>query len=132
MIEAVVFDLDGVLLDSEELWDRSRREVAAAEGGTWNDDATGAMQGMSSPEWSDYMHDVLGVDVEPGRIVDLVVERLLLRYQSDLPLLPGAREAVARLGERWTLGLASSANRVVIDEVLTLAGLMEFFAVTVS
>jgi beta-phosphoglucomutase-like phosphatase (HAD superfamily) len=61
VIEAVVFDLDGVLLDTEELWDEARREIAEERGGRWPEDAQRAMMGMSSPEWSRYMHDVIGV-----------------------------------------------------------------------
>jgi HAD superfamily hydrolase (TIGR01509 family) len=130
--DAVVFDLDGVLLDSEPLWDAARREVTSENGGRWVDDATTAMQGMSSPEWARYLHDVLGVQLAPERIIDLVVGRLLDRYQNGLPLLPGAVEAVRRIGSRWPLGLASSANRVVLDTVLRLAGVQDAFSVTVS
>ena len=132
MTEAVVFDLDGVLLDSEGRWDAARREVAAAHGGHWTDEATTAMQGMSSPEWARYLHDDLEVQLEPDRIVDLVVDRLLDQYRRSLPLLPGAVDAVRRIGARWPLGLASSSSRVVLDEVLVLAGMQGAFSVTVS
>lgn len=127
-----MFDLDGVLLDSELLWDAARRQVVDEHGGRWIPEATAAMQGMSSVEWSAYLRDQLGVDLDRERIVDLVVGGLLDRYRQDLPLLPGAREAVARIGQRWPLGLASSANRPVIEEFLTLSGLAGAFAVTVS
>ena len=131
VIRAVVFDLDGVLLESEPLWDDARHQVVTEEGGQWSAHATSAMQGMSSPEWSAYMHDKLAVQLDTGRIVDLVVDKLLARYQRGLPLVAGAVEAVRRLAGRWPLGLASSADRVVIDRVLALAGLGGFFAVTV-
>ena len=121
MIRAVVFDLDGVLLDSEGLWDEARREVAARNSGRWDADATAAMQGMSSPEWSRYMRAELAVDLPEGRIVDLVVEDLLARYGRGLPLVPGAVATAERVARRWPLGLASSANRVVIDRVLDTA-----------
>lgn len=132
MIGAVVFDLDGVLLDSEQMWDRSRRDVVAEHGGSWTEEATAAMQGMSSKEWAAYIRQHLGVDRPEEQIVDSVVGRLLESYHHDLPLLPGAREAVARMAARWPLAIASSSNRIVIDEVLTLAGLLTFFDVTVS
>jgi HAD superfamily hydrolase (TIGR01509 family) len=132
MIEAVIFDLDGVLVESEQLWDAARRELVTATGGAWRPEATGAMQGMSSTEWSAYLHDALGVPMDPGRISDEVVARLLARYRADLPLLPGAVDAVERLGARWPLGLASSSNRPVIDAVLDVAGLASWFAATVS
>jgi HAD superfamily hydrolase (TIGR01509 family) len=132
MIESVLFDLDGVLLDSERLWDGARREVANEHGGRWSPEATSAMQGMSSVEWSAYLRDQLGVELREERIVELVVDALLDRYRQHLPLLPGAREAVARIGHRWPLALASSANRRVINEFLTLSGLTDAFQVTVS
>ncbi len=132
VIRAVVFDLDGVLLDSEGVWDEVRRQVVDQHGGRWREGATTDMQGMSSIEWSAYLHDELGVDLEVGRIVELVVQLVLERYRRALPLLPGAREAVIRLGSRWPLGLASSANRPVIDAVLAISELTPAFGVTVS
>lgn len=128
----MVFDLDGVLIDSEPLWDQARRQVAAEHHGRWRDDATVAMQGMSSVEWAGYMNRTLGVDLPPGRISGLVVADLLGRYRKGLPLIPGAVETVRRLARRWPLGLASSANREIIEAVLDLAGLRDAFAVTVS
>jgi HAD superfamily hydrolase (TIGR01509 family) len=131
-IAAVVFDLDGVLVDSESVWDAARREVVARCGGRWRADATRAMMGMSSPEWNCYMHDQLGVPLEPEEINELVVAALLDQYRHGLPLLPGAVATVRRLADRWPLGLASSANRPVIDVVLERAGITDCFAVTVS
>jgi HAD superfamily hydrolase (TIGR01509 family) len=90
------------------------------------------MQGMSSPEWSNYMRDSLGVDLSQEQIVDLVVQNLLEHYGQHLPLLPGAAEVVQRIGGRWPLALASSANRQVIDRVLAISGLKDLFQVTVS
>lgn len=132
MIRAVVFDLDGVLLDSEQVWDEVRRDVVARHGGRWRDGATAAMQGMSSPEWAAFLHDDLGVDLSPEAIVEAVVTGLLSRYEHGLPTLPGALDAVRWLGRRWPLALASSANRVVIDAVLEESQLAACFAVTVS
>lgn len=131
-VAAVVFDLDGVLVDSEHLWDRARRELVAERGGSWRDDATRTMMGMSSLEWSRYMHDELQVDLEPEEISAAVVDRLERLYREQLPLLPGAREAVKRLASNRPLGLASSANRKIIDLVLELAELGESFVATVS
>lgn len=132
MIRAVVFDLDGVLIESERLWDKARREVVARHGGHWLEDATLAMQGMSAPEWSAYMSENLGLDLGRDELNRLVVQGLLERYERRLPLIPGAVETVRRIGRRWPLGLASSADRVVIVEVLRLAGLADAFRVTVS
>jgi HAD superfamily hydrolase (TIGR01509 family) len=124
--------MDGVLVDSEQLWDEARREVVEQAGGRWRQGATEAMQGMSSMEWSAYLHDELGVDESPDTISEQVVGRLLAHYQAHLPLLPGAVEAVRRMAERWPLGLASSANRPVIDAVLDMADIRRYIRVTVS
>ncbi len=131
-IGAVVFDLDGVLVDSESVWDSARREVVAASGGQWRPEATRAMMGMSSPEWSRYLHDELGVPLAPQEINEQVVKAVLARYRRELPLLPGAVTAVRRLARRWPLGLASSANRPVIDAVLEAADMADSFAATLS
>jgi HAD superfamily hydrolase (TIGR01509 family) len=131
-IDAVVFDLDGVLIDSEEAWNEARREFTLERGGRWTERAQGDMMGMSSTEWSRYLHDELGVGLAPAQISDAVVERLERRYREHLPLIDGAVEAVERLAERWPLALASSANRPVIDLVLERADLARFFRATVS
>ncbi|MFL5841729.1 MAG: HAD family hydrolase [Thermoleophilaceae bacterium] len=132
MIAAVVFDLDGVIIDSEAVWNDARRELVVERGGTWRDDSQRAMMGMSSTEWSAYMHEELGVDMDPREISAAVVSRLEDLYRERVPLIPGAREAVIRTAERWPLGLASSANRVIIELVLELTELGRYFGATVS
>jgi HAD superfamily hydrolase (TIGR01509 family) len=132
VIEAVVFDLDGVLLDSEEIWDRAREELARERGGRWHDRAQRDMMGMSSTEWSRYMADVIGLPEPPEEINREVVRRLTELYREELPAIPGAREAVERLAARWPLGLASSSNRELIDLALGLLGVKDLFTATVS
>ena len=132
MIEAVVFDLDGVLIDSEHVWDEARRELAAERERPWPETATRDMMGMSSIEWSRYMHDVIGVQDPPEEISKEVVRRLEEIYRHDLPLIDGAVDAIEPLAARWPLGLASSSNRELIDLVLELAGLGRYFRATVS
>ena len=132
MIEAVVFDLDGVLIDSEQVWDAAREQLVRERGGRWHARAQRDMMGMSSPEWSAYMHDELGLPEPPEEINDEVVQRMSDLYRERLPLLPGAREAVERLAARWPLGLGSSSNRPIIELVLDLAGLGDYFPVSVS
>jgi HAD superfamily hydrolase (TIGR01509 family) len=114
------------------VWDDARREFVAEQGGRWHDHAQRAMMGMSSPEWSQYVHDQLGVELPPEEISEQVVARLAGLYRERLPLLPGAREAVERIAKRWPLGLASSSNRELIDLVLETSGLAPYFSVTVS
>jgi HAD superfamily hydrolase (TIGR01509 family) len=132
VIEAVVFDLDGVLVDSEQAWDAARRDVVARHGGTWKDSATRDMLGMSSPEWSRYVVDELGAQLTPEQVNAAVVDAMLVRYREALPLLPGAGEAVRRLADDFALGLASSSNREVIDLVLDEMGVTGCFTASVS
>lgn len=132
MIDAVVFDLDGVLIDSESVWAKAREELVRERGGSWHADATRAMMGMSSLEWSRYMHDELGVELPPAEISRQVVARLEQLYRERLPLLPGAVDAVRAMAERWPLGIASSANRPLIDLVVERAGWVGSFRAAVS
>jgi HAD superfamily hydrolase (TIGR01509 family) len=132
MVAAIVFDLDGVLVDSEEVWARVRRAYALERGGRYPDEADRAMQGMSSLEWSRYMHDELDVPLDPSAISSEVAELVAAEYHRALPLLPGAVDAVRALATRWPVGLASSANRSLIDLVLAESGLASCFAATVS
>jgi len=132
VIEAVVFDLDGVLLDSEQLWDKAREQLARERGGRWHDQAQRDMMGMSSLEWSRYMHETIGLPEPPEEISREVVERLTALYRERLPAIPGAKEAVERLAADYKLGLASSSNRELIDLALELLGVAHLFAATVS
>jgi HAD superfamily hydrolase (TIGR01509 family) len=131
-IQAVVFDLDGVIVDSEHVWDAAREALSRERGGDWHEGAQQDMMGMSSVEWSRYMHERLGLKDPPEEISAEVVRRLQATYREELPLIDGATEAVARLAGRWPLGLASSSNREIIDLVLELSGLDQFFEATVS
>jgi HAD superfamily hydrolase (TIGR01509 family) len=132
MIAAAVFDLDGVLVDSEHVWDEVREALAHERGGRWHPGAQADMMGMSSPEWSRYMHDVIGLPESPEAINDEVVERMLARYDVALPLIDGAVAAVERLAGHFRLAVASSSNRPLIDAVLSGAGITARFEVTVS
>jgi HAD superfamily hydrolase (TIGR01509 family) len=131
-LAAVVFDLDGVLVDTEPIWAAARRELTIASGGRWTADAATAMLGMSGPEWAAYLHDELGVPLSPAEIRRTVVEAVLRRVAAGVPVIDGAPAAVRTLAERWPLALASSADRTVIDAVLRAIGLADRFRATVS
>jgi HAD superfamily hydrolase (TIGR01509 family) len=132
VIEGVVFDLDGLLVDSEQVWDAAREQLAHERGGRWHENAQRDMMGMSSPEWSRYMHDVIGLPEPPEEINREVVRRMEAIYRERLPVIPGAREAIERIAARWPLALASSSNRELIDLVLKLLGVAGLFRATVS
>ncbi|MEA2448704.1 MAG: hypothetical protein QOG63_636 [Thermoleophilaceae bacterium] len=131
-IAAVVFDNDNVLIDSEELWAEAREEITREHGGHWRGSAQREMMGMSSQEWSRWLHDELGVRLEPEEISRAVVERLDAVYRERLALMPGAAEAVERAAARWPLALASSSNLPLIELALELSGLRRFFEAVVS
>jgi HAD superfamily hydrolase (TIGR01509 family) len=132
VIRAVVFDLDGVLLQSEEVWDEVRERFVRDRGGRYDAEIQRAMMGMSSTEWSRFLHETAGVADAPDAINDEVVRRMLEAYTDHLPLIDGAVDAVQRLARDFTLALASSSNRPLIDAVLRTAHLEQYFAATVS
>jgi HAD superfamily hydrolase (TIGR01509 family) len=132
VIDAVVFDMDGVIVDSEQVWDDVREEYTHELGGTYTESATRDMMGMSSVEWSRYMADELNVPGAPAEINAAIVARMLARYGAAPPLIDGAVDAVRRAAERWPLAIASSSNPELIEVVLGAAGLSELFPVAVS
>jgi HAD superfamily hydrolase (TIGR01509 family) len=131
-IAAVIFDLDGVLLDSEPVWEQERRSFVAEHGGHWQPDSQQKLMGMSTSEWANYLSSDLGVTMPPTTIESQVIERMKQRYDGDLPLIDGAVEAVRRLADRWQLGIASSSPRALLDLVLDRARLTPFFKASVS
>ena len=132
MIKAVVFDLDGVLVDSEPVWEQVRRALVAERGGHWAPDAQRRIMGMSTPEWAGYLSGDLGVGLPPDEVAALVIDRMVARYQERVPFMDGAVEAVHRLAARWPLGLASSSPPRLIETVLQSAGLRSCFPVVMS
>ena len=131
-IEAVVFDLDGVIIDTEEVWEQVRRAYVAEHGRAFLPDSQDRMMGMSTPEWSGHLATEVGVPRTPEQVAADVLGRMAERYRTTLPLIPGAVETVRRLGARFPLGLASSSARILIDQVLETAGLTDAFRVTLS
>jgi HAD superfamily hydrolase (TIGR01509 family) len=132
VIEAVVFDLDGVLIDSEPVWERVRRAIVAEYGGQWLPDTQQRLMGMSTGEWAAYLSKDLRMGLPPDDVAALVIERMATSYAEHLPLLPGAVDAVRGIAERLPLGLASSSPPVLIDTVLSAAGLRPSFAAVLS
>ena len=131
-VAAVIFDLDGVIIDSEPVWEDVRRSFVAEQGGRWLPDSQQRLMGMSTAEWSRYLADEVGVPMSAADVAAEVAGRMVLRYDGALPLIPGAVEVVREIGGRWALGLASSSPRALIDVVLERAGLTGAFAVAIS
>jgi HAD superfamily hydrolase (TIGR01509 family) len=132
MIEAVVFDMDGVLVDSEPVWEDVRRAYVAEHGGRWVAEAQQRLMGMSTPEWAAYLSADLAVGLPPDEVAEQVIDLMAARYAAELPLLPGAVGAVRAAADHWPLGLASSSPPRLIETVLRTAGLDRLFVTAVS
>ncbi|SDS04599.1 HAD family phosphatase [Jiangella sp. DSM 45060] len=131
-MDAVVFDLDGVLVDSERAWDEVRRAVVAEHGGTWTEAATRAMQGMSTPEWAAYLVGELGTALTADEVARAVVDEMARRYADAPPVIEGAVDAVRAVAARGPVGIASSSPPVLITSFLEFAGLTGLVPVAVS
>jgi HAD superfamily hydrolase (TIGR01509 family) len=132
-IAGVIFDLDGVLVDSEIWWDDVRRAWAADQGVAWTEDDRHAVMGANSRQWSRTMRDRLGVDLAPEAIEQAIVEGVMARYRDEgPPRIDGAVEAVERIAALVPVAVASSAHRAVIDAAIDGLGLGARFAVIVS
>jgi HAD superfamily hydrolase (TIGR01509 family) len=132
MIQAVVFDLDGILIDSEPVWEEVRRAYVSQNGGQWQPDSQSRLMGMSTSEWATYLSGELGVHKDPAEVADEVIAEMRRRYEVDLPLMPGAVDAVYQIGDGYRRALASSSPRSLIDRVLETAELTQAFEVTIS
>ncbi|MDT8910508.1 HAD family phosphatase [Amycolatopsis sp. PS_44_ISF1] len=131
-MDAVIFDLDGVLVDSERTWDEVRRAVVAGHGGTWRPEATRAQQGMSTPEWAAYLVDVLGARLTPEEIARVVVDEMAERYAAGPPVIAGAAETVRAIAARVPVAIASSSPPELIRTFVAACDLAELVPVAVS
>ena len=131
-MRAVIFDLDGVLVDSEQTWDEVRRAVIAAHGGRWTPEATRAMQGMNTPEWASYLVEQLGAELSPDRIAEVVIDEMVRRYAARPPILPHAEATVRAIAQRCPVAIASSSPPVLINAFLAATDLTRLVPVAVS
>lgn len=129
---AVVFDMDGTLTDTEHIWDVVRRGLAEAEGLPWPEEASRAMMGMSTQEWSAYLADVVGLAGTAEAAAKKTIDGMVAAYARGLDVLPGAVAAVQRMHALWPLGLASSSPRVLIDAAVEAMGIGDLFVTTLS
>ncbi|MFC6359709.1 HAD family phosphatase [Luteococcus peritonei] len=130
---AVVFDMDGTLVDTEPVWDQVRRQLAEEDGVPWPEQATAAMMGMSTQEWSSYLSEQVGLRSDAEQSARRTIDALVARYEAGtMEVLPGAREAVALAASRGPVGIASSSPVVLIEAGMRLLGITEVVKAHVS
>ncbi len=131
-IAAVIFDMDGVIMDSEEYWWEERSALAQQYGAEWLPDDQRHTMGTNTHEWSLYMKQRMGLDMSPEEIGDLMVSRVNARVSAHLPVLPGAVEAARIAASAYPVALASGSATPIINEVLRVTGLDQVFQVVVG
>lgn len=132
MIKAVIFDMDGLLVDSEPYWDKARFIMAAEAGVEWNKNDHKAVMGVSTAEWVDYMIERLGLTMAPEVVENHIVDQMVQLYKEQIPFLPGAVETVALSASKYPLGLASGSPKKLIEIVTGDERLQNKFQVIVS
>jgi len=130
-IRAVIFDMDGVLIDSEPVWNRVRVKLAAEHGREWDEESQRACMGRATVDWAKVMLDRLPLNMTIPEVIDLVVNRMVEEYSRHLPLFPGALEAVRGMATNFAVALASGSMTTLINHVLKASGLEQVIPVVV-
>ena len=130
-IEAIIYDMDGVLVDSEVYWDKSRVEFASDRGKVWSDDFQRLAMGRSTVGWATVMQEQLGLDETIDDIIAEMKARVIAHYEERMPTRPGALESVALMQRHFRVGLASGSPTEIIKAVLSITGLDQIFEVMI-
>lgn len=132
MLEAIIFDNDGLLVDSEPVWDEARRTMAAEAGKGWTSDDHKAVMGVSTDEWTTYMIERLGLQMPAEAVVDQVIQRMVALYEAGIPFLPGAVEAVTLAAQHYPTAVASGSHPDLLAVVMQHPDLQGKFQAVVS
>lgn len=130
--QAIIFDMDGTLMETEEQWDVVRRQLAAENGIPWPEEATRAMMGMSTPEWGEYLAASVGLPMTATEAAEKTIDAMAAHHQAGVELLPGAVESVRRMAAQYRLAIASSSPRRLIDAGVEAMGIGDVLSATVS
>lgn len=133
MIEAIIFDMDGLLVDSEPMWFRARVDLLQQHGETWTESDQFAMAGVHTDVWVATLHDKLAAALSPEQVFDEIVARMAGYYENgEVPILAGAHQALAACADTYRVGLASGSPQRLIDACLSGAGWSEYFECLIS
>ncbi len=130
-IEAIIFDMDGVLVDSEVYWDKSRVDFARDRGKTWTDEFQRLAMGRSTVGWAGVMQEKLALDETIAEIIAEMKARVIAHYEERMPTRPGALESVSHMQQHFRVGLASGSPTEIIKAVLSITGLDQIFEVMI-
>jgi len=133
VIEAVIFDMDGLLVDSEPAWYRARVDLLERHGKTWTVTDQLAMAGVHTDVWVDSLYDKLEGQLSREQVLEGIIGRMVGYYEGgEVPILPGADEAIAACADRYRVGLASGSAMRLIAACLTGAGWRGSFEALIS
>ena len=132
MIEAVIFDMDGLLVDTNPAWTSARAWMAREAGQTWGPEDDQAVMGVSTQEWADYQIERLGLSLTRDEVAAAIIDRMVQTYRDGIPWLPGAIEAVDMAASRYRVGLASGSPPELIEAVTSDDAVRGSFEVIVS
>ncbi|MDE2910376.1 MAG: HAD family phosphatase, partial [Chloroflexota bacterium] len=130
-IEAIIYDMDGVLVDSEVYWDKARVEFARDRSKTWTDEFQRLAMGRSTIGWARVMQDKLALDEPIDAIIAEMKARVIAHYEARMPARPGALESVRHMKRHFRVGLASGSPTDIIKAVLRITGLDQIFEVMI-
>ena len=131
--DAVLFDMDGVLVDSEPWWNDVRIAFATGLGLPWSHEDQAACMGGNSREWAEIMQARLGIDMDAAAIQDAVVEGVVGCYRANpAPIIGDAPAQVRRIAASWPVAIASSSHRDVINAAMEALGLRDVLGAVVS
>jgi len=132
-LQAIIFDMDGLLVDSEPCWEQARRNMAAEYGRDWTADDQRHVMGVSTATWANYMIERLGLKMTPQALIERIVSDMQAVYRRQIPFMPGAIQAVRLAASHYPTGLASGSERRLIETVVNDAALLgQFQAVVCS
>jgi HAD superfamily hydrolase (TIGR01509 family) len=116
---AVLWDMDGTLVDTEPYWIEAEFALAERYGGSWSQEHALNLVGYDLLDSGRYIREQMGIDLEPAQIVEELLDSVVARVEEEVPWQPGARELLAALAEHDVpCALVTMSYRRFVDPVL--------------